>query len=158
MNDLHTKQLPYYQKFPFRWLELYVSWNWWVVALNMHNSHFFIHHFVSIYMHNSKIKGYTRMLYPWMTALLPEIAIFWVRAICETWLTSYGSKHSSQPLQYYGWCVLTLIPWKLQVVYGRSIYQTTTLLSVMFTFCVRAGCEIWLVSSGSKHKSQYLFD
>ena len=55
-------------------------------------------------------------------------------------------------------CALTLITAKLQVVYGRSTYRTTPLLSEMSILCVRAGCEMRLASYVSKHASQYLSD
>ena len=45
---------------------------------------------------------------------------------------------------------------KLQVVYRRSTYWMTALLWEMSMFCVRAGCEIRLVSYSSKHASQSL--
>ena len=47
---------------------------------------------------------------------------------------------------------------KLQVIYGRSTYQTSALLSKMSIFCVRAGCKKGLVSYGSKHALQSLSD
>ena len=55
-------------------------------------------------------------------------------------------------------CVLAVITWKLQVLYGRSMYRKTALLLKMSLFCVRAGCEIRLASYGSKHSSQFLSD
>ena len=54
-------------------------------------------------------------------------------------------------------CVFTLITWKLQVVFGLSTYRTTALLSVMSIFRFKAGCEIRLVSYGSKHASYSFF-
>ena len=47
-----------------------------------------------------------------------------------------------------------LITQKLQFVYGCSTYEMTALLSEMSIFYARAGCEIRLVSYGSKHASQ----
>ena len=49
--------------------------------------------------HNSKTKGriHERSTYR-TTAIHSEISIFWVRAVCEIWSASYGSKHASQPL------------------------------------------------------------
>ena len=56
--------------------------------------------------------------------------------------------------QYYILCVLIHSTQKLQVVYRRSTYWMTTLLSEIFIFCVGAGCKIWLVSYGSKQTLQ----
>ena len=53
-------------------------------------------------------------------------------------------------------CALTLITRKLQAVYGHSTYQMTGLLLEMSILCLRAVCEIWLVSYGSKHTFQSL--
>ena len=69
----------------------------------------------------------------------------------------YISKHASQPLSERT-CILTLRTWKLQVVYWRSTHRMTAILLKMSIFCVRAGCEIWFVSYGSKHASQFLSD
>ena len=52
--------------------------------------------------------------------------------------------------------VLTHITWKLQGVQRCSTHWTTALLSKMFTVWVKAGCEIWLASYGSKHVLQSL--
>ena len=43
-------------------------------------------------------------------------------------------------------------------MYGRCTYQMTALLLEMPIFCDRTGCEIQLVSYGSKHSVQFLFD
>ena len=66
--------------------------------------------------------------------------------------------HIATTFQYDILCELIPITRKLQVVYGRSIYGMTTLLSVMSIFCVRAGCKIQMVSYGFKHTSQSFFD
>ena len=84
------------------------------------------------------------------TTLLSEMSIFWVRAACKLKSVSYGSRRIWQSLRYTIFCVLTCIARKLQVVYGHSRYQTTALLSEMSIFWVRAPCEIWLASYGSK--------
>ena len=39
-----------------------------------------------------------------MTTLLPEISIYWARAVCEIRSASYGSKHVSQPLSNTTFC------------------------------------------------------
>ena len=52
-------------------------------------------------------------------------------------------------------CVLTLGTRKLQVVHGHCTYRMTALLTKMSIFCVRAGCEIRLLSYVSKHSSQF---
>ena len=58
-------------------------------------------------------------------------------------------------LRYVVLCLLTLVTRKLQVVYGRSIYRMTALLSQIPIFCVRAGFEIQMACYASKHVSQY---
>ena len=106
------------------------------------------------------------------TALLPEMMLCLVRIACEWGSASYGSKNTSQTLSYAPFCaclhaqngefriyirntigellsVLTLVTWKLQIVYERCTYRMTALLSEVSIFCVRAGCKIGLVSYGS---------
>ena len=63
MKNTHTKQLLYYQRVPFSWLELHVSQNRQFMAPNtyMYYSLFPIHHFVRTYIHHSKTKGRIRM-------------------------------------------------------------------------------------------------
>ena len=60
----------------------------------------------------------------------------------------------ASPFGYDILCVLTLITRKLQVVCGRFTHQTTSLLSQMYIFCVRAGCEIRMAIYASKHASE----
>ena len=86
---------------------------------------------------------------------------FWVRTVCnihssigELWCQTY----ITTPFRYDILCILTLIVWKLQVVYGTSTYQMTALLLEMPIFWVRRACEIQLVRYGSKHASQSLSD
>ena len=74
--------------------------------------------------------------------------------ISELWIQTY----STTIFQYNILCILTLGAWKLQVVYGHSTYRITALLSKMPIFCVRAGCEIRMVSYGSKHAQQSFSD
>ena len=45
---------------------------------------------------------------------------------------------------------------KLQDIYERCIHWMTALLSEISIFCVRAGCEIRLMTYGSKHSLQFL--
>ena len=47
---------------------------------------------------------------------------------------------------------------KNHVIYGRSTYRMTALLSKMSIFWIEAACEMQLVSYGSKRSSQSLFD
>ena len=53
-------------------------------------------------------------------------------------------------------CIYTFGSPKLQVVYERSTYQTTVLLSEMAIFYIRAGCKIQMVGYGSEYASQCL--
>ena len=56
----------------------------------------------------------------WITALLSEVSIPWVRAVGEIWLASYRFKHALQPLSKLTFCAhLTVITRKLPVVYRR---------------------------------------
>ena len=55
-------------------------------------------------------------------------------------------------------CILTLLTQKLHVVYRHCTYNMTALQLEMSVFCVRAGCEIRLVSYASKCSSQFLSD
>ena len=52
----------------------------------------------------------------------------------------------------------TCITQKLNIVYEQSANQTTALLSEIFLFMVRAGCELRPASFASKHASQSLSD
>ena len=79
-----------------------------------------------------------------MTALLSEISIYWVEAVCKIRSASCGSKHASQPHSDAAFCVY--------------LYWMTFLLLEMFTLCGRAGCDIWSMSYGSIHPSQSLSD
>ena len=109
-------------------------------------------HFVHTYAHNSNTTVVYGCCTYWMTALL-SMSIFWVRAPSEIRLASYGSKHASQCLYnvpfvytYMHTCNL-----KLQVIYGRSAYWITALLSETFLVWFRVAWEIWLESYGSRH-------
>ena len=62
----------------------------------------------------------------------------------------------ASPFGYDILCVHTLVTRKLQVVCGRFTYRTTTLLSEMYIFCVRAGCDIGMAIYASKHASESL--
>ena len=53
-------------------------------------------------------------------------------------------------------CVLTLLTQKIHVVYGCSTYWTIALLLEMSFFYVTVGCEIWMLTYGSKHAPQSL--
>ena len=50
---LPIKQLLYYQRFLFSVIELYVRYDQWLMAPNMHHNLFLIRHFVCTYTHNS---------------------------------------------------------------------------------------------------------
>ena len=54
--------------------------------------------------------------------------------------------------------VFKVVTAKLQVVSRRSTYRMTALLSKMYILCVRAECEIRMVSYASKHALQSLSD
>ena len=54
-------------------------------------------------------------------------------------------------------CVLTCITWKLQVIYGHSVYRTTALILETFLVCIRVAWEIQLESYGPRHTSVILW-
>ena len=119
----------------FSGLELHARYNGWVMAPKMHHSLFHSDMTFYAYSHNSKLQVvYRRSAYR-ATASLLEMSIFWVRATCEIWLASYGSKHASQSLSDMPFVhILPRITWKLQIVhvYGCSAYGTTASLSKTF--------------------------
>ena len=91
------------------------------------------------YSHNSKITGHIWTLYILNAALLSdqEMSIFCVRAGFKMQLMSYGSKHGSQSVSNKQFVrILAIKTWKLQVIYGRSSYRTTALLSETFLVCL----------------------
>ena len=72
----------------------------YVMVPKPHRGGFPVHvcHFVCNYTHNSKTKHRVRMFTYRMIALLSEISILVVRAVCEMRLVSYGCKHALQLL------------------------------------------------------------
>ena len=80
-----------------------------------------------------------------MTALLLEISIFHVKSGCKM-LGEFFQFLSISHLY-----VLTCITWKLQVVYGRSTYQMTSLLSATFLVWFRVAKQIQLETYGFGH-------
>ena len=130
---------------------------------NMHHNHFLIWCLVCTYTHNSKTRGCM-----WIfcilnvTALLLHMSISCVRARYEIQMGTYGSKHIAVPFRYaVHLCihvhVLRHIIWKLQVIYGRSVYQVIVILSEAFFVWFRFAWEIWLESYGSTQASVILW-
>ena len=72
----------------------------------------------------------------------------------KLWIQTHIATSFQKDILY----VCKLMSWKLWVVHGCSMYQRTALLSETFIFWVRASCEIWLVSYGSKHALQCFSD
>ena len=72
--------------------------------------------------------------------------------IGELWIQT----HITTSFQYDILCILTLLTWKVQVVYGCCTYQMTPLVFEISIFCIKAGCKIQLVSYASKHALQCL--
>ena len=106
-------------------------------------------------MHTLKTTGRIRMFYMYSTyratALLLEMSIFWVRAVCEIKISElWLQTHIADSFWYNILRIITLITQKLQVVYGHSTYWMTALLSRMPVFWVKAACKIWLARHGSK--------
>ena len=93
------------------------------------------------------------------TALLFEMPIFWVRVAWELqWqvmVPKWNAHCSLFPISHL--CILTFIPWKLQVSYGRSAYQITALLLKTFLVWFRVAWEIWSERYGPKHISVILW-
>ena len=109
------------------------------------------------YRHNSKLKIVLGRSTYQMAALLSEISIFWVKlyARYDRWVIAPNMHRTS--FQYDILCVHTFITPKLQVIYERSPYEMTVLLSEMCIICVRPGYKVQLVSYGSKLPSHFLF-
>ena len=83
-------------------------------------------------------------------ALLSEISILLVRAVCEIPSVSLWIQTRIET---------TLRNSNTTVcIYGRYTYRMTALLSQMSIFCVGAGFEIQMVSYASKHVSKSLSD
>ena len=84
------------------------------------------------------------------------MTIFCVRAGCNIWMVSYTSKHalrcfSGKPFVHiHVQLYLRHITWKLQVICGRSAYQTTVILLDTFFVWFRVAWEIWLESYGHR--------
>ena len=125
-----------------------------LMAPNMHHSPFLIHHFVHILTHIiKKLQVVCRHSTYWTIALLLEMSIFWVTAGCGIRLMNYNSKHASQSLSN----VLFVHTYNLkaiQVIYGNSKYQMTTLLLETFLW----GLELyerfnWRVTVLDTHQS-----
>ena len=71
---------------------------------------------------------------------------------CDRWVIAPNTPHNL--FQYDFLCPLTLITRKLQVVYGRSTYRMTVLLSRMSIFCVRDDARYnWQVIAPNTHCS-----
>ena len=95
------------------------------------------------------------------TASLSEMSIFCVRVGCEIRMNSHASKHTSQSLSAEPFLRINTglrhIRWKLQVIYGRSAYRTTAILSETFFVWFRVALEIRLGSYGPRHASVSLW-
>ena len=129
------------------------------MAPNMHSSLFLIHHFVCTYMHNSKTTGCIRTFHILNDCFTIE-DVYFVSWSCMQYTISklWLQTHIATAFWCDVLCVLTLVTQKLPVVYGPSTYQMTALLLEMSIFWVRTTCKILLVSYGSKHASQSLFN
>ena len=129
------------------------------MAPNAFRVGFHVRQFMRKYTHNSKNKGHTSTFYlSHDCSTIGDIYSFGYSCICnaigELWIQTSIETTS----RYIVLSVLTLVTRKVQVVYGRSIYRMTALLSEMSIFCVRAGFEIQMANYASKHASQSLSD
>ena len=88
-----------------------------------------------------------------MIALLSEVSIIYISAECKIELRSYGSKHSSQFFLTTHLCVLTRITRQLQLIYGRSAYRMTALLSDTFLVWFTVAKGIHLENYGPRQPS-----
>ena len=91
-----------------------------------------------------------------MTALLFEISVLRVRVVCETWFVKYGSKHALQPLSDTKHFVHTYTRNLKSTGCIWMFYMSNDCFTIGDKWSVRAGCEIQLVSYGSKHALQSL--
>ena len=127
---------------------------------NTHHELFSIHHFVRTYLHNMKTKGRIKTL-PNNWLLYYEKYLFSALELFvryDRWVMESNTHRNLFQYNIYTVYILTLVTWKIQVLYKRCTYWMTALLSGVPIFCVRAGCEIGLVSYGSKHSLQFLSD
>ena len=86
---------------------------------------------------------------------LPFVDESWMRAkIIKLW----PQTHIAVAFIYGILCVNTRTTWKLKVAQGCCTYGTIALLSEISILLVRAVCEIWSVSYGSKYASRPLSD
>ena len=90
--------LLYYQRYLFSGLEQYARYNQWVISPNKHHNLILIH-FVCTYIHNSKNMSHVLNFYMLNDSSTIWHADFLVRATCEIWWVSHGSKHASRSFQ-----------------------------------------------------------
>ena len=117
-------------------------------------------HFVHTYSCNLLTTGRTWNSTYWMTALLSEMSIFWVRVACEIQLANYmyGSNHTSQFLSDRPFACTYMHNLKLQVIYECSAYQTTALLLEKFLVWFRVTQEIRLESYSPRQTSRLFYE
>ena len=126
---------------------------------NTRHSLCLIHHFVHNYMHNLKTNTCISVFYLLNNCCtigdMYSLGYSCMRdAISKLWLQT----HTAISCQYKTLCILRCITGKLQVMFGRSTYRTIALLLEKAIFDVRAICKIRLLSYGSKHVSQSIYD
>ena len=74
----------------------------------------------------------------------------------DRWVMDPNTHRNHFPIRLLCVLIHVLVTRKLQVVDGRCTSWMTALLSEMSTFCVRAKCEMQMVSYGSKNASKFL--
>ena len=137
----------YHQRFSFSGLDLHMSYNWRVTAPNTHCRLILIHHFVCTYLITCitwKLQGVYGSSMHWMTTLLQEMFLFWVRATCKHWLVCYTSKHVLQSLSDN--LKTSGHIWMLYILDNCSILET-------FLLWYGVAWEIWLESSSPRRAS-----
>ena len=106
-------------------------------------------HFECTCAHNLKNTGCIWTFYISDDYTTIKDAAFWLKAVCEPPLVSYGSKHAWQPLSNMPFVHTYMHNLKITGVYGRSIYQTVAVLLETFFLWFRVVWEIRLESYSS---------
>ena len=128
------------------------------MAPNRRRGLFRIRHFVHTYMPNSKTKHRIRTFYLSNDNSTIEDIYFLGYSCMRDTIDELWFQARIATFFRYDICAYlhALITPKLQVVYGRSTYRTTTLLSMTSIFGVKAVCKMRLPSYDSKHTSHCL--
>ena len=145
MQNLHTKQLLYYQRCSF--LKLQYVWPQTRITVCFWTP-------FCAYLH-AELETYRSYQ---TTALLLKMPIFCLRAACEIWLASYGSKHTLQPLSNTP--IVRTYRHNLKTTSCIQTFYISNNCSTTQDFLVwlRVAWEIQLESFGPRHASWLFSD